>query len=131
MEDPLPSPVQLVLPTPRRFVFLAEALTIAFLFWADIYHWHHVILLSKTPYLLVLGWASLHFRNQNWRSVGMVRPNNWPRTILFGLTLGCAMEAIELFISQPTSSAGSNGHPTSAHSRSFTITPGCLLWHSA
>ena len=82
-------------------MFLAEALVVAFLFWADIHHWHHVVKFSKTPYLLVLGWISLRLRHQTWRGLGMTAPRNWPRALLFGLIAGCFMEAIELFVTQP------------------------------
>jgi membrane protease YdiL (CAAX protease family) len=85
----------------RGGVFLIEALIIAFLFWADIRHFHHVVILSKTPYLLVLGWISLRFRRKTWRSVGMSTPSHWPRTLVFGVAAGCAMELLELFVTQP------------------------------
>jgi hypothetical protein len=74
---------------------------VAFLFWADIHRWRHVVIFSKTPYLLVLGWISLRLRNMTWRQVGMAAPTNWPRTLLVALIAGCAMEALELFVTQP------------------------------
>jgi membrane protease YdiL (CAAX protease family) len=90
-------------PSPARWpgAFLLEALIVAFIFWADIHHWRHVVIFSKTPYLLVLGWISLRLRNMTWRQVGMAAPTNWPRTLFVGLIAGCAMEALELFITQP------------------------------
>ena len=42
------------------------------IFVADYYRWHHVIVISRTLYLFVLGWLSLRLRGQTWRSVG------WP-----------------------------------------------------
>ena len=45
----------------RTFFFL-EALIVFGLFWADIHHWRHVVIFSKTPYLFVLGWISLRVR---------------------------------------------------------------------
>jgi hypothetical protein len=82
-------------------MFLVEAILIVGLFWADIHHWHHIVVFSKTPYLLVLGWCSLHMRGQRWSSIGMCQPASWPRAIILGAMAGCAMEALELFVSQP------------------------------
>jgi uncharacterized protein len=88
-------------PTRRTGVFLVEALVVAFLFWADIHRWRHVVIFSKTPYLLVLGWISLRLRNMSWRQVGMAAPANWPRSLFIALIAGCAMEVLELFVTQP------------------------------
>jgi membrane protease YdiL (CAAX protease family) len=101
MQHPELSPVEFASPTRRPAAFLLEALIVAFLFWADIHRWRHVVIFSKTPYLLVLGWISLRLRNMTWRQVGMAAPTNWPRTLLVGLIAGCAMEALELFVTQP------------------------------
>jgi membrane protease YdiL (CAAX protease family) len=101
MQRPELSPVEFASPTRWRSAFLIEALIVAFLFWADIHRWRHVIIFSKTPYLLVLGWISLRLRHMTWRQVGMAAPTNWPRTLLVGLIAGCAMEALELFVTQP------------------------------
>lgn len=101
MQHPEPSPVEFASPPRWPGAFLLEALIVAFLFWADIHRWRHVVIFSKTPYLLVLGWVSLRLRNTTWRQVGMTAPANWPRTLLIGLIAGCAMEALELFVTQP------------------------------
>jgi membrane protease YdiL (CAAX protease family) len=101
MRHPKLSPVEFASPTRWPGAFLLEALIVAFLFWADIHRWRHVVIFSKTPYLLVLGWISLRLRNMTWRDVGMAAPTNWPRTLLVGLIAGCAMEALELFVTQP------------------------------
>ena len=82
-------------------MFLLEALLITFLFWADIHRWHHVVILSKTPYLVAIGWISLRLRGQSWRSVGLCRPLNWARVLLLGTAVGGLMEGAELFITQP------------------------------
>lgn len=77
---------------------LAEFAVVAALFWADV---HHHIYLSKTPYLFVLGWASLRLRGMRWKDVGFVRPRSWGKALLLGCAVGVVMEAIELFITQP------------------------------
>jgi len=76
----------------------AEFAVVAGLFVADIYH--H-ILLSKTPYLFLLGWASLRLRGMRWKDVGFARPRSWGKAILWGVLAGVCMEAFELFVSQP------------------------------
>lgn len=84
----------------RASVWLAlgEFAIVAGLFYADI---HHHIYLSKTPYIFLLGWASLRLRGLRWKDVGFVRPQNWARALLAGVVVGVCMEAMELFITQP------------------------------
>jgi membrane protease YdiL (CAAX protease family) len=71
---------------------------IALIFWADV---HHHIYLSKTLYLFPLAWFSLRLRGLRWSDLGLVRFQNWRKTILAGILCGVAMELFELFISQP------------------------------
>jgi membrane protease YdiL (CAAX protease family) len=94
---PEPGPLQLRL---RKSVWLAmaEFALVAGLFYADV---HHHIYLSKTPYLFLLGWASLRLRGLRWKDVGFARPRNWGKRVLVGMAVGVAMEALELFITQP------------------------------
>jgi len=82
-------------------LFVLEALIVFGLFWADIHHWRHVVLFSKTPYLLVLGWISLRVRGVTWSSIGFSRPTRWWKAIAYGLAAGVAMECLELFATQP------------------------------
>jgi uncharacterized protein len=79
-------------------LLLVEVALVAGLFVADVYH--HVFF-SKTPYLFLLGWASLRWRGMRWKNVGFARPENWGRAFGVGITVGVAMELFELFISQP------------------------------
>lgn len=81
-----------------RLLVVAEFTIIAALFVADIYH--HVIL-SKIPYLFLLGWASLRLRGMRWKEVGFARPRRWDIAIVVGVISGLLIEAFELFISQP------------------------------
>jgi membrane protease YdiL (CAAX protease family) len=71
---------------------------IALIFRADI---RDHIFLSKTLYLFPLAWVSLRVRGLRWRDVGLVRFQNWRKTLLIGVICGVAMELMELFISQP------------------------------
>jgi uncharacterized protein len=77
---------------------LAECAIVAALFVADA---HHHIFFSKTPYLFLLGWASLRWRGMGWKDVGFAWPSNWKAALLVGVLCGLFIEAFELFISQP------------------------------
>jgi len=79
-------------------LLLVEFALVAGLFVADVYH--HVFF-SKTPYLFLLGWASLRLRGMRWKDVGFARPKSWARAFAVGIAVGVAMELFELFISQP------------------------------
>jgi uncharacterized protein len=81
-----------------RWLIAVEVALIATLFVADEYH--H-ILLSKTPYLLALGWLSMTLRGQRWRDIGLSIPPEWRRLLLTGVVAGVAMELLELFATQP------------------------------
>jgi hypothetical protein len=84
----------------RRSNWLAwvEFAIVALIFVADA---HHLILLSKTPYLLILAWISLRIRGLRWCDVGLFHNRNWLIVLLVGILGGLALEAIELYISQP------------------------------
>src|SRR5689334_18751959 len=79
-------------------LFLAEFAIVTGLFVADVYH--HIYF-SKTPYLFLLGWASLRLRGMRWKDVGFSRPKGWGKAFGMGITVGVAMELFELFVSQP------------------------------
>jgi membrane protease YdiL (CAAX protease family) len=79
-------------------LFLAEVAIVAGLFVADVYH--HVFF-SKTPYFFFLGWASLRLRGMRWKETGFVRPRSWRKSFGVGIVVGLAMEALELFVTQP------------------------------
>jgi uncharacterized protein len=80
------------------WVIALELTSIAAVFVADAYH---LILFSKTPYLLALGWLSMWLRGRRWRDIGLSFPGNWRRLLLIGVAAGIAMELLELFATQP------------------------------
>jgi len=80
------------------WIIAVELTAIAAVFMADA---HHLILFSKTPYLLVLGWLSMRLRGQRWRDIGLRFPSNWLRHLSIGVAAGIAMELLELFATQP------------------------------
>jgi hypothetical protein len=81
-----------------RWLVAAEFAIVAGLFYADV---HHHIYISKTPYLFLLGWASLRLRGMRWKDVGFAQPPSWRNAFLIGIAAGLGMELFELFVSQP------------------------------
>lgn len=81
-----------------RLLAFGEFAIVALIFVAD---WKHLIPLSKTPFLLLVGWISIRLRGLRWRDIGLHRYKDWSRTLLLGLACGVAIELFELFISQP------------------------------
>ena len=81
-----------------RWLIVLELALIGSVFVADSFH--HIYL-SKTPYLLVLGWISLALRGQRWRTVGLSIPTDWQRHLMIGILVGASMELLELFVTQP------------------------------
>jgi membrane protease YdiL (CAAX protease family) len=79
-------------------IAILELAIVALIFFADA---HHLIYLSKTPYLLLLGWISLRLRGLRWRDVGFARPASWTRAVAIGLIAGAALESLELLVTQP------------------------------
>jgi len=84
-------------PQSKGLIFF-ELLFVMFIFVADAKGW---IPFSKTPFLLAFAWISLRVRKLHWRDVGLCRYKNWGTTFGFGLGAGFALEAIQLFVSQP------------------------------
>lgn len=75
-----------------------EIAAVLLIFTAD---WLHLIPYSKTPFILLLGWASLRVRGKRWKDVGLARFRTWRATLLYGFAAGAGMEALELFFTQP------------------------------
>lgn len=80
------------------WLLVVELAIIAALFIADIYHHIYV---SKTPYLFLLGWASLRLRDLRWKDVGFARARNWGKAVLIGVVAGVCFQLFELFVTQP------------------------------
>ena len=83
-----------------KFLFVVEVLVVATIFHLD---YLHLLPYSKTPFLFLLGWASLRLRSQRWKDVGLRRPapTAWAKIFVTGIVIGFAMEALELFATQP------------------------------
>jgi CAAX protease family protein len=81
-----------------NWLAVIEFLLVIAIFIAD---WHHLIPVSKTPFLLVLGWISLRLRHKTWHAIGLRKYRTWPLTLRWGVVAGILLEAFQLFISQP------------------------------
>jgi membrane protease YdiL (CAAX protease family) len=82
----------------NRLLVVVDLLLVAAVFVAD---QHHLIFFSKTPYLLAIGWISMSIRGIGWRDLGFRGSPRWPVLLAAGVAVGLAMEALELFATQP------------------------------
>ena len=82
-----------------KFLFVIELLVIGTVFHLD---YLGLLPVSKTPYLFLLGWISLKARGLGWNDVGLGQPaSSLTKILIMGVAVGCAMEALELFATQP------------------------------
>jgi uncharacterized protein len=81
-----------------NWLAIAEFAMVGLIFLADE---KHLVPVSKTPFLVLLGWISIRVRGLRWRSVGLTLNRGWLRTLTLGVGAGLLMEAFELFVSQP------------------------------
>jgi len=75
-----------------------ELALVVLVFIAD---WEKLIPVTKTPFLLVLGWISLRVRGIGWRAIGLSKFRSWGTTLALGVGCGLLLEGFELFLSQP------------------------------
>lgn len=75
-----------------------ELALVALIYWADEQGW---IPLSKTPFLLLVGWASMRLRGISWRDAGLALPAHWRRLAAIGVGAGIAMWLLEFFVTMP------------------------------
>lgn len=81
-----------------KWLIPVELAAVALIFVAD---YHHLIPVSKTPFLLLLGWISLRVRRLRWRDVGFSRNRSWATTLALGVAGGLFLEIQQLFVTQP------------------------------
>jgi len=79
-------------------LFVIEFSLVAAIFIADA---HHLIPVSKTPELVLLGWISLRVRKMRWRDVGLSIKHPFLKVVLLGVAGGIGIELIELYVTQP------------------------------
>jgi membrane protease YdiL (CAAX protease family) len=114
----------------RRFrlevtpIVWCELLIIGALFVGDA---HGLVVFSKTPFLLVLAWASLRWRGLGWRNVGMSAPTSWGRTLALGALAGTAIQSIEQWCLVPLVQALTGAPPDVESFRVLVGNPGVLV----
>jgi len=96
-----PAPTKTTGWTNSKAAAIGELAVVGLIFAADFYHWHHLILISKTLYILLFAWLSLRVRGQKWRSLGWSLYRSWAVTLTLGVLFGVANELLELFVTQP------------------------------
>ncbi|HST30974.1 MAG TPA: type II CAAX endopeptidase family protein [Chthoniobacterales bacterium] len=82
----------------KLFLLVIEALVVATVFHLD---YLGLLPFSKTPFLFLLGWISIRLRGQRWKDVGLQFDQPLLKLLVFGIVVGIAMEALELFVTQP------------------------------
>jgi uncharacterized protein len=85
-------------PGESPWLVAIEAAFLVALTVADLYG---AVPLSRTPFLVALGWMSLRLRGLGWRDVGFARPRDWRRALLLGTLAGLALELFSTFVSVP------------------------------
>jgi CAAX protease family protein len=83
-----------------RLIIALDLALVAVVFAGVHYHWRFIVF-SRTPYLLALAWISMRLRGIGWRDLGLRFDQGWQRLIMVGIAAGFAMEALELFVTQP------------------------------
>ncbi len=81
-----------------KILFLIEVLVVATVFHLD---YIGLLPVSKTPFLFLLGWISIRWRGLRWKDVGLTINQSLVKLLAIGLAVGIAMEALELFATQP------------------------------
>jgi hypothetical protein len=83
-----------------RLMILLDLALVAVVFAGVHFHWSFIVF-SRTPYLLALGWISMRLRGVAWSDLGLRFDPDWGRLLMAGVAAGFAMEALELFVTQP------------------------------
>lgn len=81
-----------------KLLFAIELVVIATVFHLD---YLGLVPVSKTPYLFLLGWISIRLRGLRWKDVGLKLDQPFLKLLALGVAVGVAMEALELFATQP------------------------------
>jgi membrane protease YdiL (CAAX protease family) len=82
----------------RPRVLAGELLALAGLTIADAWG---LVPLSRTPFLLLLAWASLRLRGLAWRDIGFSRPPRFARAVILGIVAGLAIELFAIGVTTP------------------------------
>ena len=61
----------------------------------------HIVPVSETPFIFLLGWISLRLRGMGWSSVGLTRPASWRRTILIAVVSAVGLQLLSTYVTEP------------------------------
>ena len=89
-------------------LFPFELVAFALVFWAD---GAGYVPLSKTPFLLLIAWASLRARGLNWGLTGLSLNADWRRLVVVGCVAGVAFWLFEYFVENPVLHAITGVYP--------------------
>jgi len=76
-----------------RWLILVEFVLVAAIY---VGRQHHILKVSATPYLFLLGWISLRLRRMQWKQIGFTRYRTWTTTFRLGIACGVALELFDL-----------------------------------
>lgn len=93
MEEQVPDRHSLTWRESRWLVFVESVLIAAIYIGRQ----HHILKVSATPYLFLLGWISLRVRRIRWKDVGFRRYRTWATTLVLGIVSGVGLECFDLF----------------------------------
>ena len=62
---------------------------------------YHVVPVSETPWLFLLGWLSLRLRGLRWSALGLRRPASWLRTFVMALGAAVFLQCFSTFVTDP------------------------------
>lgn len=85
-------------PRHDRFLLAGEFCAIVALAIADA---RGFVPLSRTPFLLLLCWASLRLRRLQWRDIGLTRPPRMWRAVAIGIVAGLVIELFAVHVTTP------------------------------
>ena len=97
----------------RHAVILGELSALIGLTLADAWGFVPV---NRTPFLLLLCWASLRLRGLPWRSIGFTRPPRMARAIAVGMVAGLAIELFAINVTTPWIATVTGASPGSSAS---------------
>ena len=83
--------------------------------------------LSRTPFLLLLGWASLRVRRLAWRDIGFARPPRLARAVAIGIAAGVVMELFAITVTTPWIASLTGVPPDTSDFRDVVGNVGLLL----
>jgi hypothetical protein len=83
----------------NKFLAVIEVtIAILFIVAANLFH---ILPISETPYIFLFAWLMLRLRGYKWSSVGMMKPENWLRTIAIAIVTAIFLQLLSSFVTEP------------------------------